>query len=99
MTTTSDRTSSVARVTLRYWAAARAAAGVDSDPLEVTGATSLADLVARAKTLHAATPRFAEVLSTCSVMIGDRPVTTEDPAEVNVPPGATVEFLPPFAGG
>ena len=24
---------------------------------------------------------------------------TDDPAEVQVPPGATVEFLPPFAGG
>jgi molybdopterin converting factor small subunit len=32
-------------------------------------------------------------------MVGDRPVTTGDPASVIVAPGATVEFLPPFAGG
>jgi molybdopterin synthase sulfur carrier subunit len=86
-------------VTLRYWASARAAAGVDSDPLEVSGLTPLAELVTRVKGLHAASPRFAQVLATCSVMVGDRPVTTDDPWAVQVPPGATVEFLPPFAGG
>ena len=32
-------------------------------------------------------------------MLGDRPVTTEDATQVVVPPGATLEFLPPFAGG
>ena len=32
-------------------------------------------------------------------MVGDRPVDTGDPASVVVQPGATVEFLPPFAGG
>ncbi len=99
MTTSPDQASTTACVTLRYWASARAAAGVESDPLEVTGVTPLAELLTRARTLHAASPRFAQVLSTCSVMVGDRPVTTDDPAEVQVPPGATVEFLPPFAGG
>src|SRR3954447_2128520 len=87
------------RVTLRYWASARAAAGTDSDAVEVAGATSLADLVKRAREAHADSPRFAEVLSCCSMMVGDRPVTTGDPTEVMVQPGATVEFLPPFAGG
>ncbi len=48
---------------------------------------------------HADSPRFAEVLSCCSMMVGDRPVTTGDPEQVLVQPGATVEFLPPFAGG
>lgn len=86
-------------VTLRYWASARAAAGVDSDLIEVTGLTSLADLQARARELHQDSSRFSDVLRTCAVMVGDRPVTTSDPATVQVPPGATVEFLPPFAGG
>jgi molybdopterin synthase sulfur carrier subunit len=95
----SDRATGTGQVTMRYWASARAAAGVDSDPLEVSGPTTLADLVARVKALHADSSRFADVLSCCSVMVGDRPVTTGDPTEVHVPPGATVEFLPPFAGG
>ena len=94
-----DRTRATGRVTLRYWASARAAAGVDIDPLDVTGPTPLADLVSRAKALHADSSRFADVLATCSVVVGDRPVTTDDPTTVQVQPGATVEFLPPFAGG
>jgi len=39
------------------------------------------------------------VLEICSVLVGDRPVATEDPDTVTVEPGQTVEFLPPFAGG
>lgn len=99
MTTAADRNTSDGRVTLRYWASARAAAGTDSDALEVTGPVSLAELVGRARAAHADSPRFADVLSCCSVMVGDRPVTTNDPAAVIVQPGSTVEFLPPFAGG
>src|ERR1700712_1330030 len=99
MTASSDDAIRTGSVTLRYWASARAAAGVDSDPVEVTGLTSLAELVTRVKRLHEGSPRFSEVLSTCSVMVGDRPVSSEDPGTVQVPPGATVEFLPPFAGG
>jgi len=99
VTTAADRNTSDGRVTLRYWASARAAAGTDSDALEVTGPVSLAELVGRARAAHADSPRFADVLSCCSVMVGDRPVTTNDPAAVIVQPGSTVEFLPPFAGG
>jgi molybdopterin converting factor small subunit len=86
-------------VTLRYWASARSAAGTDTDALEVTGPVSLAELTERARAVHADSSRFSDVLSCCSVMVGDRPVTTDDPAAVTVQPGSVVEFLPPFAGG
>jgi sulfur-carrier protein len=99
MTADTDRDTGAGRVTLRYWASARAAAGTDSDAVEVPGAVTLAELVGRAKQAHADSPRFAQVLSCCSMMVGDRPVTTDDPTQVLVQPGATVEFLPPFAGG
>ena len=99
MTAEPHRDASVGRVILRYWASARAAAGTDSDAMEVSGAVTLAELVRRAREAHADSPRFSDVLSCCSMMVGDRPVTTDDPNEVLVPPGATVEFLPPFAGG
>ena len=99
MTADSDHDPRDGRVILRYWASARAAAGTDSDALEVTGAVTLAELVRRARQTHEDSPRFAEVLSCCSMMVGDRPVTTTDPEQVLVQPGATVEFLPPFAGG
>ncbi len=99
MTTPSDEATATGHVTLRYWASARAAAGTDQDEVEVGGTVTLADLVAEARTRHADSPRFADVLACCSVMVGDRPVTSEDAATVWVAPGASVEFLPPFAGG
>jgi sulfur-carrier protein len=99
MTADSHQVPSVGHVILRYWASARAAAGTDSDTLDVSGSVTLADLVSRAREAHADSPRFAEVLSCCSMMVGDRPVTTVDPTQVVVQPGSTVEFLPPFAGG
>jgi sulfur-carrier protein len=91
--------STAGHVRLRYWAAVRAAAGVQEDLVEVTGPCTLAELSSRAKALHESSPRFAAVLDTCSVLVGDRPVASADPASVQVPAGATVEFLPPFAGG
>jgi molybdopterin converting factor small subunit len=87
------------QVRLRYWAAARAAAGVTEDVVDVSGPATLAALKARASELHSSSARFAAVLATCSVLVGDRPVGSEDPAAVQVDPGQTVEFLPPFAGG
>ncbi|MGH3444304.1 MAG: MoaD/ThiS family protein [Nocardioidaceae bacterium] len=86
-------------VTVRYWAAARSAAGVDSEQVEVGEGTSLATVLAAARRMHADRPRLAEVLEVCSALVGDRPVGATDPAEVAVRPGDTVEILPPFAGG
>ncbi|WP_278258670.1 hypothetical protein [Nocardioides convexus] len=42
---------------------------------------------------------FADVVRVCSVLVGERPVSSGDPGAVVVRPGETVEFLPPFAGG
>ena len=77
-------------VTVRYWAGARAAAGVDGDVL--TGVATVEDLVRR---LLAARPGLAGVLPVCSVLVGGRASTGDDP----VPAGSVVEVLPPFAGG
>jgi sulfur-carrier protein len=84
---------------VRYWAAARAAAGVDSDVVEVGDGTTLASVLAAVHELHRDRPRLADVVGVCSVLVGDRPVGAADPAEVVVRPGDTVELLPPFAGG
>lgn len=86
-------------VTVRYWAAARAAAGVQSDELPVSGEMTLADVLAAVRRVHEDRPRLAEVVSVCSVLVGERPVGTVDPAAVLLRPGDTVELLPPFAGG
>ncbi|QBX55834.1 MoaD/ThiS family protein [Nocardioides seonyuensis] len=85
-------------VTVRYWASARAAAGVDEDHLAVDGPTSLADVVRRVLEARPS-PRLADVLGVCSVLVGDRPVGGKDREAVTVRPGDSIEFLPPFAGG
>ena len=85
-------------VHVHYWASARSAAGCDGDEVAVSGPTTLADLLAEVHRLHPGS-RLPDVLASCSVLVGDRPVSTEDPADVVVEPGASVEFLPPFAGG
>jgi molybdopterin converting factor small subunit len=87
-----------APITVRYWASARAAAGVASDDLPVTEALTLTDVVRRAVALHPGS-RLPGVLEVCSVLVGDAPVKSRRPDDVVVRPGQTVEFLPPFAGG
>ena len=86
------------RITVRYWASARAAAGVASDDVPVDGSVTLTELRERAVALHPGT-NLEAVLGVCSVLVGDRPVGSQEPANVQLEPGDTVEFLPPFAGG
>jgi molybdopterin converting factor small subunit len=89
----------VGSITVRYWAAARAAAGVDSDVLPAAEGTTLADALVAVRTLHADRPRLSDVVAVCSVLVGDRPVGSADPTGVQLHAGDTVELLPPFAGG
>jgi sulfur-carrier protein len=93
-----DTSGEVETVTLRYWAAAKAAAGVAEDVVPVAGPVMLAELLERAVALHPDS-RLHAVLGVCSVLVGDRPVGSRDAGSVQFGPGETVEFLPPFAGG
>ena len=84
-------------VSVRFWAAARAAAGAAEVTVEASEPLTLAELVERV--LVGRPERLGAVLAGCSVLLGDQPVASRDPADVLVAPGQTVEFLPPFAGG
>ena len=86
-------------VTVRYWASARAAAGVESDAVDVGSGTTLAELFVQVQKLHPDRPKLPAVLGVCSALVGDRPVGATDPADVALRPGDVVELLPPFAGG
>jgi len=81
---------------VHYWAAARAATGLAEESVPVSAPLPLADLHAELVRRH---PAAARVLAVCSVLVGDQPVRSADPASVVIEPGTTVEFLPPFAGG
>ena len=79
---------------LRYWAAAKEAAGVASD--DVPG-DSLAEVLLLAGALH--DERFTMVLGRCSFVVDSDPVGGRDHAHVAVRPDSLVDVLPPFAGG
>lgn len=80
--------------TIRYWAAAREAAGVAEEQYD---APTLAAALEHARTLHGDT--LAKVLRRCSYVVDDAPVGIRDHAGIELSDGGTVEVLPPFAGG
>jgi sulfur-carrier protein len=86
----------VSLVTVRYWAAARAAAGVAGDKVD---ADSLAEALDRVREIRVGQPRFAHVLSVCSYIVDGAPVGTRPHDAVPLNAGSEIEVLPPFAGG
>jgi molybdopterin synthase sulfur carrier subunit len=83
----------MATVTVRYFAAARAAAGADTETLHLQPGTTLAGLVEQ---LGGRGPELARVLSRCSFLCDGMAV--RDRARV-LASDQTVDVLPPFAGG
>lgn len=83
-------------VTVRYWAAARAAAGIAEETVD---ASDLAALLAEISRRHGHRERFDDVIEYCSILVGETPVGAKEPSDVRLHPGVSVEFLPPFAGG
>ncbi|BCO34527.1 MoaD/ThiS family protein [Mycobacterium heckeshornense] len=81
------------RVTVRYFAAARAAAGADSETVSVRPGATVADLVDCLATKNA---RLAKVLSRCSYLSDGIAVRDTHTA---LRSGETIDVLPPFAGG
>ena len=80
--------------TLRYWAGARAAAGVAE---EQTSAATLAEALLLARSVR--DDRFGQVLGVCSFVVDGDPVGSRDHAEVRLAGTSLVDVLPPFAGG
>jgi sulfur-carrier protein len=86
----------MARGLIRYWAAAKEAAGTAEEPYD---AQTLAAALADARNRHVDRPRFAEVLLRCSYVVAGSPVGTRNHSDVKLADGDVVEVLPPFAGG
>ena len=84
----------MAKVTIRYWASARAAAGVESESYD---ARTLAEALDAARAAHGDV--LARVLGVCSYIIDEAPAGTRPHGELLLAEGATIEVLPPFAGG
>lgn len=82
------------RGTIRFWAAAHAAAGVAEEPYD---ATTLAEALAAARAAHG--PDLSRVLDRCSFIVDEAPVGGRPHDTVLLTDGGSVEVLPPFAGG
>ncbi|MFF2653791.1 MoaD/ThiS family protein [Streptomyces sp. NPDC058045] len=80
--------------TIRYWAAAKSAAGTAEEPYD---AEDLAQALDAARRRHPG--ELVRVLLRCSFLVDGAPVGTRDHGTVRLAEGGTVEVLPPFAGG
>lgn len=80
-------------VTVRYFAAARAAAGIEQETVAVPPGATVADLVDALRTRGA---DLAAVLARCSYLRDG--IAVRD-TRTPLGDGQTIDVLPPFAGG
>ena len=81
-------------VVVRYFAAARAAAGVETEKIQLPADATVAALIATLAADHG--PELAHVLDRCSYLLDEIAVRDKATALGQDP---TVDVLPPFAGG
>ncbi|HEV7196795.1 MAG TPA: MoaD/ThiS family protein [Pedococcus sp.] len=77
-------------VTVRYWAGARAAAGVDEDAFD--HCPTVESVTAAVVALH---PGLEPIVRVSTLLLDGHAVTSQ----TSLSPGALLEVLPPFAGG
>ena len=82
-----------AKVTVRYFAAARAAAGFDDEIIGIAPDTTVGTLV---QSLAERSTDLAKVLSRCSYLCDG--IAVRD-LEMTLSDAQTIDVLPPFAGG
>ena len=88
----------MAMVTMRYWAAAKEAAGVADESCEArTLAEALAAVLARRD--DGAADRLRGVLARSSFLVDGAPAGVRRHEDIRLPGAAVIEVLPPFAGG
>ena len=86
----------MALVIIRYWAAAKAAAGVAEESVE---AVTLRDALNAAVARRKPDVHLADVLVRSSFLVNATQVRREAAGSTLLDDGAVIEVLPPFAGG
>jgi sulfur-carrier protein len=94
MSSVSTSITTTTRATVRYFAAARAAAGTESEQLELPTGSTVEELLAAVRERHG--HELARVLERCSYLLDE--VALRD-RSTRLDDGATLDVLPPFAGG
>jgi len=82
------------QVLVRYFAAARAATGLDEETVEVAAPATVSAVLAAVGNKHGGA--LTEVMTRCSFLLNE--VVVGDLSRA-VAPGDTIDVLPPFAGG
>jgi molybdopterin synthase sulfur carrier subunit len=90
------RITDMAKVTIRYWAAAKEAAGVQEESVE---AVTLSDLLNTVVASRKPDRRLADVLARSSFLVNADPVGRLARQSIVLDEDSVVEVLPPFAGG
>jgi molybdopterin synthase sulfur carrier subunit len=81
-------------ITVRYFAAARAAAGVEVEKIQVASSSTVADLLDVVRAEHG--PELARVLARCSYLLDEVAVRDQS---APIAHATSLDVLPPFAGG
>lgn len=98
MMTASERATTALAVKVRYFAGARAAAGVAEETVRIErgsgGVVTAADVIDAVLILHG--EQLAKVVAACSFLIDGLAVRDRS---IEVAEGSELDVLPPFAGG
>lgn len=86
----------MANVTIRYWAAAKEAAGLAEESVE---AVTLRDALSAVISSRKPDTRLETVIARSSFLVNADPVGRVPREAVVLGEGAVIEVLPPFAGG
>jgi molybdopterin converting factor small subunit len=88
--------SEMPKVIIRYWAAAKDAAGAAEESVE---AVTLRDALDAAVASREPDKRLADVIARSSFLVNADPVGRAARESIVLSEGAVIEVLPPFAGG
>ena len=86
----------MAKVTIRYWAAAKEAAGIAEESVD---AMTLRDALDAVIATRRPDTRLATVIARSSFLVNADPAGRAPLESIVLDEGAVIEVLPPFAGG
>jgi molybdopterin converting factor small subunit len=89
----------MAIVTMRYWAAAKEAAGVAEETVTADTLAAALTVIGGERRENAGGSALSTVLARSSFLIDGHPVGLRAADSVVLAEGAVIEVLPPFAGG
>ncbi|HWN61930.1 MAG TPA: MoaD/ThiS family protein, partial [Streptosporangiaceae bacterium] len=85
----------MAKVTIRYWAAAKEAAGVAAESVEAETLAEALDVILARRADDAGSERLRSVLTASSFLVDGAPAGRRVRSDLVLPEAARIEVLPP----